>query len=38
LPELQKPFTLHELLQVISATLNDADRDGSNVRVLRRRP
>ncbi len=38
LPELQKPFTLHELLQVISATLNDADRDGSNVHVLRRRP
>lgn len=38
LPKLQKPFTQHELLQVISATLNDADRDGSNVHVLRRRP
>lgn len=38
LPKLQKPFTQHELLQAISATLNDADRDGSNVHVLRRRP
>ena len=37
LPKLQKPFTQHELLQAISAAMNERSRDEGNVHILRQR-